>query len=221
MITPESERPYLFPEAEPNQAVDATLVHLYLPSATNETGLSRRSYLVTCAAYYLYDQGYTQNLFMCVGDVWGPEYPDISSCAQKLLINWGVPLESIFAPTSGARSTVDEVDLFLTAAADRNWRSLASLAFGTHFITIPSLYSSPVKTFSVEQVILSLGTPKECELMANLLYSKHESFYLAYEITKLILDHLPLGKQVQRLLSSQRRKRPQGPSLWRSSDKDF
>ncbi|HUW22153.1 MAG TPA: hypothetical protein VMW41_05835 [Candidatus Bathyarchaeia archaeon] len=220
MISPESERPYLFPEAELNQAVEATLVHLYLPSATNETGLSLRSYLATCAARCLYNHGYTQALFLCVGDVWGPNYPDISSCAQRLLLNWGLPPESIFA-TSGARSTIDEVDFFQTAAADRHWRSLASLAFETHFMTIPSLYS-PVKTFSVEQVLFSLGTPEEYRLMSNLLYSAHEEFYLAYETVKWMLNHLPLGKQFQRLLSSQRRRRPPpGPSLWRSSDRDF
>lgn len=193
MIERDTRRPSELASSPP---FDAILVHGFMLSEGNESGLSLRSILAARAAYLAYDQGRgARHIVLAVGHPWGPDYPSVASRMAKLLEEkYHVPKETIIV-RDDASSTYREVEDFLELKREMGWTRLLDISFKKHLWTVPGVFKQfgeNVAYSSIEGIIRDRETnPKIRRAMRRLQRSPHEIMYSVYEGGKWIVMHMP------------------------------
>ncbi len=162
----------------------------------HRTGLALRSRLATRAAALAWDHGKgAGKIVIDLGHLWGPDYPTEGRLIVKELEQkYQIPHEAIIL-REDAYSTGGEVKSFLELARENGWSKLMDVAFSTHHLTIPRIYSgySGVVDFrSVEEILKTDSESPHIEgLLGRLSRSRHGKAYWLYERVKWLIMHKP------------------------------
>lgn len=175
------------PQTKSFPHVQALLIHGYWLSqkGNGPVTLSRRSELEVKAAYLLYKNKKADYLFVPAGPIWGNKYPSLGEVMAKRLVTLGVPQDKIILQPT-AMDTYEEIEIFLDVAKQNHWETLGDLASYRHDLTIPTLFRNQhaeADFLTFEQVLNSLGTSEDKQVVKSLTHSIYDFGFGLYELS--------------------------------------